>query len=644
MNDYRIRGIYLMAGFIIVGLIFTIRLFYLQVLSEEYSLASTEADLEDIALYPARGIIFDRNEKIYVKNSPIYELKFIPKYITIPDTTILEELLDMSREDIRHEIKKYFDPKEKDYNYNKRYQWQTLKKSIDKYAYNKMSEHLWQIGGVSVDVRPTREYGYPCGAHFLGFINQCNPGDIERTKDPDSVYTYASGDLIGKAGIERQYEHMLRGQKGRKTILVDALNREVGPYADGIYDVAPVPGQDLLLGVDVDLQMFGEKLMQGKKGSIVAIEPQTGEVLAFVSAPSFDPGLLTGSHLGSNYLALQQDTLLIPLLNRALAAQYPPGSIFKILQSLAALTAGVATEETHFSCPGFWPRGPSNKPGCHGAHGYCSLHNGIKYSCNPFFAELYFSFMTHNKFKDIYEAYGTWYNLMGDFGIGHPLGVDLPSEKSGNLPTAGYYDRVYNKSWGGVTIYSNAIGRGEVTMTPLQMANEAALVANRGWYITPHFLRGSRKQGEPWKMKKYDKTVISEHTGHFELVADAMEDVVLSGTAVRAQIDGIRVCGKTGTVQFKDKEDHSVFICFAPRENPQIAISVIVEHVGFGGTWAAPIASLMAEKFIRGEIKDQRKLDRILEADFIAEEAEAAKRKAAQQALQAAINNPGGQP
>lgn len=618
MNDYRIRGLQIFAAMVGVVVIYLIRLFYLQVLSPEYALASTETDLRDVNTTPSRGIIFDRNEAIYVKNSPLYDVKFIPRQITIPDTSILEELLGMDRKTIRDKI-----VNQKGIN---KYRTQDLATRINLETYNRLSEHLWQFEGITVEVRPTRDYVYSCGAHFLGFINQASPDDTARTNHPDSTYRYLHNDLIGKSGLEKEYEHMLRGKKGRKTVLMDAYNRVVGPYADGKYDVDPVPGLDLKIGVDVHLQMFAEQLMKGKRGSVVAIEPTTGEILVFVSAPSFDPGLLTGSDLGRNYLQLQSDTIQKPLINRALSAQYPPGSIFKILQAMAAMSEGIADSNTHFGCPGGWPRGPQNKPACHGAHGYVGLEDAIRVSCNPFFAELYYTFMSSPKYKNIQEAYQTWRDRMNSYGIGRKLGVDLPDEKPGNLATVDYYNRFYRSSWNGVTIFSNAIGQGEVLLTPLQMCNEAVIIANRGYYITPHFLRAYREQEGPWMPMAFDTIRLPQPRYQFEVAVNAMQTVVESGTGTMARIDSVVVCGKTGTVESKGQEDHAVFICFAPKDNPKIAVSVIVENAGFGGTWAAPIASLIMEKHLTGKIKNQAKLDRILQQDFIAKEAEARKR------------------
>ncbi len=610
MKNLRIRGFFILAGFGLVILIFMIRLFYLQAVSDKYTLLSEAKDLETIPLYPSRGIIYDRNEKIYVRNSPIYDVKFMPKEIAINDTTVLEDLLRMTREEIRAKIK------EMNKDSYKRHHWQDLATQLDHQRFAMLSEQLWQFEGIRIEPKTGREYVYPCGAQFLGFLNEIDKRELAQSKiDGDTIeYPYVKGDRVGKIGLERRYEKLLRGRKGQKMIIVDAYNREMDSYDNGKNDIKPVSGNDIRLGIDVELQMFGEQLMQNKRGSVVAIEPATGEILAFVSAPTFDPSLLTGSDLGNNYFALADDPEL-PLVNRPLTAMYPPGSIFKILQALAAMSEGHIGMETRFSCGGAWFRN-RGKPACHGAHGACSLPVGIKQSCNSFFAEVYFNFLNNKKYDNIEEAYQKWFDIMKSYGIGQKLGVDIPDEKPGLLPKKEFYNRIYGEgSWGALTIYSNSIGQGEILMTPMQMANTAALIANRGWYYPPHFLVSVKSDGQ-WLSEPYQKQQVPGRAADYEIVVEAMEQVVLAGTARRARIDSISVCGKTGTVENKKGEDHSVFMSFAPREKPKIAIACIVENAGFGGTWAAPICSLMMEKYLTGKIKNEYKLNRILEADF----------------------------
>lgn len=620
MNNHRIRGLFLMAGFGLIILIYLIRLFYVQALSDDYALLSEAKDLETVPLYPSRGIIFDRKEKIYVRNSPIYDVKFMPKEVVIEDTTLLEKLLRMNRTEIREKITVM-----NKHSY-KRHHWQDLATQLDHVRHASLAEQLWQFEGIKAEPKTGREYVYPCGAHFLGFLNEIDKKGLVHAKVAgDTIdYPYRMGDLVGKIGLERKYEKLLRGTKGQKMIIVDAYNREIGPYANGKNDEKPISGRDIKLGIDVDLQMLGEQLMQNKRGSVVAIEPSTGEILAFVSAPSFNPTLLTGSELGNNYFKLAKDKEL-PLINRPLTAMYPPGSIFKILQALAAMSEGHIDMNTRFRCVGAWFRN-RGKPGCHGAHGACPIPLGIKQSCNAFFAETYYTFLNSKKYPDIHTAYQRWFDIMTSYGIGQKLGIDIPDEKPGLLPKKELYDRIYGKNgWGALTIYSNSIGQGEILMTPLQMANTAAMIANRGYYYPPHFLV-AHKDGGGWFETSYKKKIVPGNPTDFDIVVDAMEAVVESGTARRARIDSIAVCGKTGTVENKKGEDHSVFMAFAPKENPKIAIACIVENAGYGGTWAAPITSLMMEQYLTGKIKKESKRKRIVEADFREpeEEAEAA--------------------
>lgn len=604
MNELRSRGIVMMVLMGLVFLVYIGRLFYLQVISEKYSLKSEELDMQEQVLLPSRGIIFDRNENIFVKNEPLYDLLFIPKELSIPDTTILEDYLNISREEIRSRIK------EKNRGIE-RYQTHVFERQVDFETMARFQEQMWQFEGISFQARNKRTYPYDAGACFLGYISEVKPSDLDR--DPDDYY--AQGDLIGTSGIERYYERELRGQKGNQTILVDAFKRKVGPYAGGEYDTPPVEGGDLQLGIDGDLQVLGEQLMQGKRGSIVAIEPASGEILAFVSAPTYDPNLFTGRELGMYYQQLANDSLN-PLFNRPLMAMYPPGSIFKMLQALAAMSEGIVDENTHYACAGAWRRN-GGRPKCHGAHGYCSLHNAIKHSCNAYFSETQYQFLEHKKFGDIHPAFNRWREIMKTYGIGQRLGVDVPNEKPGNLPTSEFYDKIYGKTgWRALTIYSNSIGQGEILMTPLQMANISAMIANRGWYYPPHFVRAITDSTGELQEKPYERIEVPGQPEHYEIVVNGMEEVVTAGTATRARIDSIAVCGKTGTVENKPYKDHSVFMAFAPKENPQIAIAVIVENAGFGGTWAAPISSLMIEHYLTGKIKNQYKLQRILDANF----------------------------
>lgn len=609
MNQHANRGSIILLSFGGVLLLYIVRLLYLQVLSDKYAIQAEAVDLDRVEIYPSRGIIYDRNDKLFVKNTPIFDVQFLPSEITIPDTSLLIKHLGLTIEQLRTELHRYKDMK--------RYNWQTLVGKLSSEQFGRFSEHMWMFEGLKVVSRPIREYNYHAGGHFLGYLAKVDSSDIKRQRADNDVedYPYNGDDLIGKVGIEAFYEKKLRGKKGIKYVMVDNYHRQIGSYNEGKLDEFPVSGTDIRIGVDAELQALGERLMQNKRGSIVAIEPATGQILAFVSAPSYDPAELTGSTFGVNYLRLSKDPEL-PLINRPLTAQYPPGSIFKILQALAAMNEGIIDETTQFGCGGAWFRN-NGKPACHGAHGGVNLGYGIKQSCNAYFAEVYYTYLNDKRYADIHASYQSWYEHMLTFGIGRPLGVDLPGEKPGNVPTKEFYDKRYGvKKWGALTIYSNSIGQGEILMTPLQMANCAAMIANRGWYYPPHFLVAEKQGAANWVTAQYQRIQPEGIPSQYASVVEAMEQVVLSGTGTRARIDSVTVCGKTGTVENKAGEDHSVFMAFAPKENPKIAIAAIVENAGFGGTWSAPICSLMMEQYLKGKIKDQAKLQRILDARF----------------------------
>ena len=452
-----------------------------------------------------------------------------------------------------------------------------------------------------MNTRSVRSYPQKIGGNVLGYVSEVNARRIEN----DSYYS--SGDYIGASGIEQAYEKVLRGEKGFKVYMVDVFNRIKGSYGNGEHDSLAIKGNDLHMTLDGALQAYGENLMKNKKGSVVAIEPSTGEILAMVSSPSYDPNLLVGRIRSKNYIRLQQDTLL-PMFNRALMAQYPPGSIFKLLQALIALEDKVAVPNTMFTC---------NKAlvNCHNHRFPLNLFGSIQHSCNPYYYMLYkrilYQQRSPDKFKDAAIGFESWRNHIMSFGLGNKLGIDIANEKGGNIPTVDLYDKIYGKlHWRFETIYSLGIGQGEILVVPLQMANLAATIANMGHYYTPHLVRPP----DTVEILKHETKV---HAQHFGLIRDAMAEVVKNGTARRARVDSITICGKTGTAENPHGEDHSVFIAFAPKDNPRIAISVIVENSGFGGTWAAPIASLMIEQYLTDSTSRPQTEARILEADFI---------------------------
>ncbi len=592
-----------------IGVVYSLRLFYMQIIDDSWVLRAQEIAEKRKEIIPPRGVVFDRNNKKIVSNKTYYNLMFKEEDITSLDTVSLAKILKWSVEDIRNrfnEIRKkegtYYNrnTKKRTSNYLKSRSYAFLKEvSVDEMA--KIAPFLNKFPGFYKESTSMRVYPYSNAANILGYIAEVSPNDLK--KDP----FYKSRNNIGKTGIEKYYEKQLRGVKGIKYIVTSALNNSVESYADGKYDTTAVQGAPLKLGLDINLQKYGEKLMQNKKGCIVAIEPSSGEILSLISSPSFDPNLLVGKKkISANYPKLIKNPDK-PLYPRPLAAEYPPGSIFKLVQSLIALQEGVVTASTGFPCT-------KSLVGCHNHPHAQSISEAIKYSCNPYYYYLVKKIIQQGKKKNNKEdaALGLkkWTKYMHSFGLGVRLDSDIYGIRKGLIPTVDFYNRWYGKNhWSFSTIRSISIGQGEVKLTPLQMANIAVIIANKGWFYTPHFVKN-------WFGEK-------KHTGidkkHFIPVIDGMKRVIneSGGTARLARIPNVSVCGKTGTVQNPHGKDHSVFIAFAPVENPKIAIAVFIENSGFGGTWAAPTASLMIEKYLTNNILDKEKEDRIINANLL---------------------------
>ncbi|MEO0468614.1 MAG: penicillin-binding transpeptidase domain-containing protein, partial [Bacteroidota bacterium] len=554
MNSLKIRGNIIMLFFAVVLMVFIGRLFSVQVLSKEYARKADRYVIKTKNIIPPRGNVYNRDGDIYVSNRPMFNMLVTPEKLFIPDMNILENYLRMDRAEIEKAIaaaRKYSRQKES-----------VIARYIEPEVYGALQEETWNFRGINFSASNKRTYHYQVGANILGYISEVSQRDIDRSEGK-----YMIGDLIGKTGIERSHDSTLRGVQGEKKILTDVHNRVVGSYAEGHYDKKAEKGKDVMLGIDTDLQGFGEWLMEGKKGSIVAIEPSSGEILSFVSAPSYNPSGLTGRELDRNWVILNQDSTK-PLFNRPLMAAYPPGSIFKLAVGLAAMNEGIISPNTYYSCGGSFKRN-KGKPGCRFHVTPLSFGNAVKHSCNSYFAATYMDFLLDKSFPDIYKAYDRWQDYMTQMGLGNDLGVDLPYEKSGSIPSAAKYDKWYGHDrWSATTIISNAIGQGEILMTPLQMANLSALIANKGNYVRPHFLRAIRgRDDDVWHRVSYERVNTEIQTRHFQTVIDAMEQVVANGTARRAQIEGITVCGKTGTVENPHGEDHAVFLGFAPKDN-----------------------------------------------------------------------------
>lgn len=604
MKKFEARRIVIAFIFLCIGLIFLIRLFYVQVLDNQYKLDADNNVIRKVIRYPARGLIYDRNGELLVFNEAAYDLMIVPKQLVRPfDTLSFCRLLGINKAQFIEKVKKA-----KDYS---RYKSSIFEKEISAKAYATIQEQLFKYPGFYVQTRTLRNYPYPSAAHVLGYVGEVSPKLLEEDN------YYRSGDHIGISGIEKEYEKVLRGKRGIEYQMVDVFNRLKGSYMQGLHDSTAVSGNDLIISIDSKLQQYGEQLMKNKKGSIVAIIPKTGEILTLISAPNYDPGLLVGRVRSANYTSLTKDTL-DPLFNRALMAKYPPGSTFKSINALIGMEEGVLFPQTYYSCNMGYHFG-GRKMGCHSHRSPVNLQYSIETSCNAYYCNVFRSII--EKYPTAEEGYNVWRNYVTNLGLGVKLNIDLPNELQGFVPEASYYDRYYQKGrWKSTTIISLAIGQGELGVTPLQMANMTAAIANRGYYITPHLERQVvGRLSEEASTSSYEKIESGISAAHFEKVVEAMGKVVASGTGTMARIDSIMVCGKTGTVQNPHGEDHSTFIAFAPKDRPEIALSVYVENGVWGSRWAAPIAGLMIEKYLTDTISANRKWieQKMLEGNLI---------------------------
>lgn len=576
---------------ILIVVIYIVRLFMLQIMSDDYrKSADSNAFLKKVE-YPARGVIYDRNKKLLVYNQPSYDIMVVMNETKGRiDTLELCDALGITRE--------YFDKRMadiKDRNKNpgySRFTQQVFMTQLDEMDFSVFREKLFRFPGFYIQRRTIRQYQYPYAAHVLGDVAEVSQGDIE-----DDDY-YMRGDYIGKLGVERYYEKQLRGVKGMQILLRDARGRIKGRYQNGKLDRKPVAGKALTLSIDVELQALGERLMEGKIGSIVAIEPATGEVLCMVSSPTYDPRIMVGRKRGKNHLALQRNSWK-PLLNRSIMGQYPPGSTFKTSQALTFLTEGIVTPQTAFPCHhGFSYRGLH--VGCHGHSSPTAMVDALSTSCNAYFCwGLYYMIGNRSKYGKPLIAMNRWRDYMVSMGFGYRLGIDLPGEKRGLIPNGDYYDNAYKGSWNGLTIISISIGQGEVNLTPLQIANLGATIANRGYYITPHVVK--QVEGEPLDSAFTTRHYTLASRKAYDWVVAGMRSSVVKGTCKAANRADYLVCGKTGTAQNRG-QDHSVFMGFAPMDNPKIAIAVYVENGGFGADYGVPIGALMMEKYINGKL------------------------------------------
>ncbi|NLA25003.1 MAG: penicillin-binding protein 2 [Bacteroidales bacterium] len=599
MKQFKDRRIYISGIFLIIFISILLKLFWIQIIDTSYKTSSDNNSQRKITKYPGRGLIYDRNNKLLVGNEIAYDIMIIPRQTQSFDTSLLVNDLGIEIEDIRSRIEKA-----KKYSV---YKPSLFYKQLSRLQYAYFQEHMYRLSGFYVQPRFMRKYEKSIAAHILGDVGEIDQVSLEK----DTFYTI--GDYVGRSGIEKYYEKQLRGFKGTNVFIVDVHNRIQGSYMGGKYDKEAIPGQDIILCIDSELQEYGELLMVNKIGSIVAIEPSSGEILALVSSPSFDPSLLVGRSRGSNY-----DSLLNaankPLYNRAVGASYPPGSIFKMVQAVIGLDQEVITENTSFPCD-------RSTVGCHNHPPNSNLKRAIQYSCNPYFYALTKRLIQRGFEKSIFRdsriGLEIWKDKVLNFGFEQAFDIGLPGVSKGKIPGPDYYDRLYGQHrWAYSTIYSLSIGQGEVLVSPLQMANLAAIIANKGYYYIPHIAKNiGSKNIDSIYLKPVSTSFDSKH---FISVVDGMEAVVNEefGTGRLGAISGIKVCGKTGTAQNPHGADHSIFMAFAPKENPKIAIAVYVENAGFGGTWAAPIASLMMEKYLKDSVSNIASETRILNAKF----------------------------
>ncbi len=598
----------LLAGLIAVAALLLVKLFYIQIINDNYKRDASNNSMVYNYIYPPRGVIYDRNGEILVGNEVCYDISVTPRDVTPFDTLALARALGVEEDFIRERMAYYR-------KFRTRIGWQTLTllKHIPQENYIRFIEEAYRFPGFKAEVRSIRQYPFNAGGNLLGYISEVDADYIKNHPD------YRSGDYVGKTGLEAAREENLRGVKGYHIYLRDSRNRVQSPYKEGAEDKEAEPGKDVVSTIDAHLQQYGQQLMAGKVGSVVAIEPSTGEILAMVSSPGIDVDVL--SDIGKHYGEISRDPRK-PMFNRTVMASYPPGSVFKLINGLIGLQEGVLKPSNMYPCNHGFPYGNNRRLGCHGHASPLNLLSAIATSCNGYFCYVFRNILDNKKYKSTAEALDRWREYVLSFGFGRKLGSDFPSELGGNIPTSAFYDKIYGKgAWRFQTVISLSIGQGEIGATPLQIANLAAIMANRGYYYIPHIVKDSEGVEIDPKYKERQYTLVD--TTHFHTAVEGMYMAVngggsAGGTAFSARIPGLDVCGKTGTAQNPHGKDNSVFICFAPKDNPKIAVAAYVENAGFGATWALPVASLMLEKYINGEISPERQYleDRLMTTRF----------------------------
>ena len=601
-NKLRI-GLLIMAGILIA------KIFYIQIIDDRYKIdASNNSMVYDI-IYPTRGVIYDRNGKIIVGNKVAYDILVTPKEVTEFDTLLLASVLEVEPDFIRSKMAEY--------RKNRRrigYQSVIMMKQLSAEKYMKFSEIQYKFPGFRGQVRSIRDYPFNAGGNLLGYVSEVDQAYISRHPGE-----YRPGDYAGKTGLEAAREADLKGEKGYHIYLRNSHNQIQTRYKDGEMDKEAIPGKDIVTTIDADLQQYGQLLMQNKVGSLVAIEPSTGEILTMVSSPGIDVEML--ADIGKHYKEIVSDPHK-PMFNRAVQAPYPPGSVFKLVNGLIGLEEGVLKPEYTYPCNKGYYFG-KHKLGCHAHRSPLDLEDAIMMSCNGYFCYVMRNILENRKYRSQAEALDKWHDYVSSFGFGHKLGSDFPAELGGTIPTSNYYNKIYGKGgWKFTTVISISIGQGEIGVTPLQIANMCATVANRGYYYIPHIVKDSDSLRIDDKFREKQYTMVD--TTNFKKVIKGMWNAVNSGfgsggTASIAAVEGLDICGKTGTAQNPRGADNSVFICFAPMDNPKIAVAAYVENAGFGATWSAPIASLLVEKYLTGQISDKRKPleERMLNGDLM---------------------------
>lgn len=598
----------LLIGLCVVAIILIIRLFVIQIVDDKYKIDASNNSMVHSIIYPTRGIIYDRNGRILVGNKITYDLLVTPREVTEFDTLAFCQALDVPVDFVKDKMAEY--------RKNRRrigYQTLVMLKQLSPERYMRFAEVAYKFPGFRGQARSSRDYPYDAGGNLLGYVSEVDAGYISRHPE------YKSGDYAGMTGIEAARETELRGEKGYHIYLRNSHNKIESRYKEGEMDKEAVPGNDICTTIDAELQHYGQMLMQNKVGSLVAIEPSTGEILTLVSSPGINVDML--ADIGSHYAEIVSNPYK-PMFNRAVQAPYPPGSVFKLVNGLIGLQEGVLTPQTRYPCSMGYHFG-KNKLGCHAHPSPLDLEQSIMMSCNAYYCYVFRDILENRKYGSIAEALDKWNEYVMSFGFGRKLGSDFPSELGGTIPSSKYYDKVYGKNgWKATTIISLSIGQGEIGCTPLHLANLCATIANRGFYYIPHIVKDSENVTIEDKYREKQYTLVD--TVHFSKVIQGMYRAVNSGfgsggTASVAEVPGLDICGKTGTAQNPRGDDNSVFICFAPKDDPKIAVAAYIEHGSFGARWAAPIASLLVEQYLNGEISESRKPleTRVLEGNLM---------------------------